>query len=119
MPEQNTSTYHGQERRAITEIELAFARRLHEHEANEESRIRAIVGQVIGDLEAKAFPDGALKHGEYHLSKINAAKAEEKFWSELKLDLAKKGLWGIITILAGMVVLGFGAWVSTLGGVAK
>lgn len=119
MPEHDTPRYQGHDRRSVTEIELAFARRLKEHEDNEEARIRAITTEVIADLESKAFPDGAVKHGEYHLSKINAAKAEEKFWSELKLDLAKKGLWGIVTILAGMIVLGFGAWIGTLQGAPK
>lgn len=75
---------------------------------------RRYVTEMIGAFASDAFPEGPTKHKEYHQAKINSALAEEKFWSELKLDLAKKGLWGIITILAGMTILGFGAWVAGL-----
>lgn len=118
--EKERQRYSGPERRvAFDEIEDLLDRKLTEHERAEETRTRLIVTEVIADLERRAFPDGADSHGAYHLSKINAAKAEEKFWSELKLDLAKKGLWGIVTILAGMVVLGFSAWISTIQGAPK
>lgn len=110
----NTS-YKGPERRAprhgsdpVTNDDLDEA--LAVHSAEERKYFEAVIAQITKE----AFPDGAVKHGEYHQAKINAAKSEEKFWSELKLDLAKKGLWGIITILAGMVILGFSAWVTAL-----
>ena len=54
-------------------------------------------------------------HRRAHDAMIRAAKAEEDFWREMKLDLAKKGAWGLFLILCGLVVagisvkLGFGA----------
>lgn len=45
-------------------------------------------------------------HRRYHASIIASMNAQEKFWNELKVDLAKKGLWFILIVLAGLVVLG-------------
>lgn len=77
------------------------------HAKQERNYVSALHDQVM-----LAFPDGPESHRVAHEQMIAAAKAEESFWRELKLDLAKKGLWGIVTILCGMVVLGFGAWIS-------
>lgn len=55
----------------------------------------------------EAFPDEDVDgHCDYHAAKIRAAEAEEKFWNELKLDLAKKGAWGMLIILLGLVMIG-------------
>lgn len=55
----------------------------------------------------QAFPDGDIVgHRQYHEAKIKAAIAEEAFWTDLKLDVAKKGVWGVIVILVGLVMLG-------------
>lgn len=87
---------------------------VHDELAAHEAREVEFIAKQIDKVMA-AFPDRDVEgHCEFHQAKIDAAKAEEKFWSELKFDLAKKGLVGIITVLVGMVVLGFGAWVSTL-----
>ena len=57
-----------------------------------------------------AFPEGDLDgHRKYHEAKIKAAVAEEAFWTDLKLDVAKKGAWSVLIILIGLVVLGIGA----------
>lgn len=48
-------------------------------------------------------------HKRFHDTKIKAAEAEVKFWQELKLDLAKKGSWGVLVILLGLLLVGFGA----------
>jgi hypothetical protein len=59
-----------------------------------------------------AFPDDgsgnidAEGHRRYHEEMIEAAKAQTAFWRELKLDLAKKGLWGLLIILLGLVMSG-------------
>lgn len=52
-----------------------------------------------------AFPDGPEKHGEYHQSLIDAAKAQKKFWEDLSTDLKKNGIRAVILIVLGMVVL--------------
>jgi hypothetical protein len=53
-----------------------------------------------------AFPDGPEAHRAAHVAMIKAAAAQEKFWEELKFDLAKKGILAILAILAGLVVAG-------------
>lgn len=45
-------------------------------------------------------------HRRYHEAKIKAALAEESFWRELKLDLAKKGAWFLLLVILGLVVMG-------------
>jgi len=48
-------------------------------------------------------------HRRYHEAMIRAANAQEKFWNELKLDVAKKGAWGLLVIVVGLAVLGLAA----------
>lgn len=45
-------------------------------------------------------------HRRYHVSIIQSMNAQEKFWNELRIDLAKKGLWFVLLVVAGFVVLG-------------
>lgn len=66
------------------------------------------------DNIADAFPDGPMKHREAHESWIAAKNAETKFWQELKLDLAKKGAWGVLIIVIGLVMVGFSVKVGVL-----
>lgn len=63
----------------------------------------------------EAFPSGdVIGHCSYHDAKIRAAVAEEEFWKELKLDIAKKGAWGLLLIIVGLIMLGLtvkmGGW---------
>ena len=68
---------------------------LHAHVTREE--------QIIAD----AFPDGDVAgHRAAHEQMIAASRAQERFWNELKLDLAKKSLWGLLVLVVGLVVLG-------------
>jgi hypothetical protein len=46
---------------------------------------------------------------------IRAADAQEKFWVELKLEIAKKGVWGLLVVICGLVIVG----VSTKIGLPK
>lgn len=48
-------------------------------------------------------------HRRFHEEKVRAAKAEAEFWSELKLEIAKKGLWSLLVIICGLVVIGLSA----------
>ena len=48
-------------------------------------------------------------HRRFHEEKIRAAKAEARFWEELRLDIAKKGLWSLLVVLLGLVVVGVSA----------
>ena len=35
-----------------------------------------------------------------------AAEAQAEFWKELRLDIAKKGLWGLIITIGTLIVIG-------------
>ncbi len=75
------------------------------------------VDEALSILETitHAFPDGPEAHRTAHEAMIKAAAAEERFWDELKLDIAKKGLWGILVIIVGLVLVGASAKLSVLG----
>lgn len=45
-------------------------------------------------------------HREYHEAMIRAAEAQAEFWKELRLDIAKKGLWGLIITIGTLIVIG-------------
>lgn len=51
-------------------------------------------------------------HRKFHEEKLRAAKAEAEFWSELKLEIAKKGIWSLLVIICGLVVIGISAKVG-------
>ena len=61
-----------------------------------------------------AFPDGPINHRAAHEALIKAKNAEAEFWMELKLDIAKKGVWGTITLIIGLIAIGIatktGVW---------
>lgn len=48
-------------------------------------------------------------HRRFHEEKVRAARAEADFWRELKLEIAKKGLWSLLVIICGLVVVGASA----------
>lgn len=65
-----------------------------------------------------AFPDGPEAHRAAHVAMIKAAAAEEKFWNDLKTDAAKKGIFAIVHILIGLVVLGLAVKLGALAALA-
>lgn len=48
-------------------------------------------------------------HREAHEAMIEAAKAQAEFWRELKLDIVKKGVWGLLIIGCGLIITGAAA----------
>lgn len=57
-------------------------------------------------------PDGSIDHvghRQYHESMIQAAEAQTKFWQELKLEIAKKGIWSLLIVVFGLAMLGLSA----------
>ena len=66
------------------------------------------VDEALSILESltDAFPDGPIKHRESHEAMIAASQAQEVFWAELKLDVAKKGTWGVLVIILGLILAG-------------
>lgn len=53
-------------------------------------------------------------HRRYHENMIRAATAQEQFWRELKLEVAKKGVWGLLTIIVGLLLVGLSAKIGIM-----
>lgn len=57
-----------------------------------------------------AYPFGDVHgHRKAHEAMMEAAQAQAKFYNELRIDLAKKGLWTLLAITAGLFFLGLAA----------
>lgn len=73
--------------------------------------------EVIAELQKinGAFarnPDGTVDfdgHRRYHESMIEAAEAQTQFWRELKLEIAKKGIWSLLVVICGLITIGIAA----------
>lgn len=85
-------------------IEMAVERAISKYEKREEE-----IWEEKFQIIMNAFPDGIQNHRNAHQAMIDAAKAQENFWKELKLDLTKKGIWGILTVLVGLALVGLAA----------
>lgn len=56
---------------------------------------------------AQAFPNGDMNaHRSAHESMMRASQAQETFWRELRLDLAKRSIWGLLLLFLGLAVAG-------------
>jgi hypothetical protein len=85
------------------------------HSLRERDELSGMIDTKIADVRAQllyAFPDGVEGHRKAHQALIDAAKAEQEFWSELRRDVAKKSIWGILHILT---VLALGTLAVKLG----
>ena len=67
------------------------------------AEVRKIHGAFPRTHEGETDFDG---HRQYHEAMIRAAEAQAAFWNELKLDVVKKGVWGAIVIIVGLVITG-------------
>lgn len=107
--------YEGEERRefqrTIYDVEKAFEAKLRDHEEREEERAKLLIQAMF----ATAFPDGAAKHYDYHLSKINAAKEEAEFWKAAKLKLIEGGVGAIAGVVKTILVLALVGLLYKLG----
>lgn len=74
------------------------------HEAKERVFVTELHNHILS-----AFPDGTEKHRIAHEQMIKAAQAEETFWRDLKSEIARKSIWGILHILIILVAAGLGA----------
>lgn len=74
--------------------------------------LRKINGAFARNADGSVDFDG---HRKYHESMIAAAEAQTQFWNELKLEIAKKGIWGLLVIICGLVLVGLSAKLG-LGG---
>lgn len=81
--------------------------------------IEAKLDKVLQDLRTikSAFPEDefgnvdTLGHRRYHDEMIEAAKAQTKFWQDLRRELVRKGLFWAIIISLGL--MGSGLMVKT------
>lgn len=71
--------------------------------------------QLLDEI-SQAFPYGVATHRQTHVAWAQAKQAEAEFWRELKLDIVKKGTFGILVILIGLIASGIsiklGIWRS-------
>ena len=82
--------------------------------STEHEVLKSQLDEILKELRNinRAFPrnmDGQVDHEghrKYHESLIRSAEAQEQFWKELRLDVAKKGTWALIIVLVGLLVLG-------------
>jgi len=70
------------------------------------SELKKIQGAFATNDDGSTDFDG---HRRFHEEKLKAAKAEAEFWAELKLEIAKKGIWSLLVIVCGLVVVGASA----------
>ena len=76
----------------------------------DEFREHRIEEQERWEKVLSAFPnEDPLKHRLYHEAVMRAAEAQEKFWNELRLDVAKKSAWGVMILLIGLLLAGLAA----------
>lgn len=81
---------------------------------NKMAHIEEQLNTIIAELKSikSAFPEDEFGqvdvtgHRRYHEEMLAAAKAQTEFWRELKLDVAKKGVWGLIIVIIGLVLSG-------------
>lgn len=78
------------------------------------SHVEQQLDAILAELKVLkgGFPeneDGSIDvagHRKYHEEMIAAAKAQTEFWRELKLEIAKKGIWGLIILVLGLILSG-------------
>ena len=74
---------------------------LNKHIADEAVTVQALARAL--PLRPDGLPD-IDGHREYHASLIEEAKARAEFWMELRLELVRKGFWGLMGVLAFLVM---------------
>ena len=98
----------------ITKQDLADA--FEAHTNDEMPRIKLLVEEAMVETKIAildAFPAGDVRaHRMAHEQMMKAAAAEQAFWDDLKKDIAKKSIWGILQIL---ILLVFGSALVKLG----
>lgn len=98
----------------VDEVHLAKSDNAHIDRRFDEvlHELRQINGAFARNADGSVDFDG---HRRYHESMIAAAEAQTQFWNELKLEIAKKGVWGLLVIVCGLVLVGLSAKLG-LGG---
>ena len=74
---------------------------LNKHISDEAMALQALTRALPSKPDGSPDVDG---HREYHASLIEEAKARTEFWRELRLELVRKGFWGLMGVLAFLVM---------------
>lgn len=74
---------------------------LNKHLNDEATAVQSLIRALPSKPDGTPDVDG---HREYHASLIEEAKARMEFWRELRLELVRKGFWGLMGVLAFLVM---------------
>jgi hypothetical protein len=74
---------------------------LNKHLNDETAAVQSLIRALPSKPDGTPDVDG---HREYHASLIEEAKARMEFWRELRLELMRKGFWGLMGVLAFLVM---------------
>lgn len=105
MPDE---VYMGEERRKhptmeVEAIEAIVERLMNKVIAEHEARERIMWNETMD----KAFPGGDPDaHRDYHQTKIDAAKAEQEFWTTIKARLVETGIIGTVRLVFWLLFWG-------------
>lgn len=105
MPDE---VYTGEERRKhhameVEAIEAIVERLMNKVIAEHEARERIMWNETMD----KAFPGGDPEaHRNYHQTKIDAAKAEQEFWTTIKSRLVETGIVGTVRLVFWLLFWG-------------
>lgn len=75
--------------------------RLNAHVTEETAVIHSLVRALPSKADGSPDVDG---HREYHVSLIEEAQARAAFWRDLRMELLRKGLWGLLGMLGFLVM---------------
>lgn len=74
---------------------------LNQHLRDESVALQTLVRALPSKPDGTPDVDG---HREYHASLIEEAKARAEFWRDLRMELLRKGLWGMLGMLGFLVM---------------
>lgn len=86
-----------------TEVHNWLAHDFPDHAAGEEARLKRLEAAFPPAEDGKPDYYG---HRRSHESAIRAAQEQEKFWRELRLEVAKKGAIAILVLIVGLMMAG-------------
>lgn len=95
-----------QDRRADDQVLRAvqsLQRSLDNRHTENSDRLKGLEAKV--DLVLSGFPEEDPEgHRRYHEAMIRKAEERARFWSELRIKLAERGVWAVLTVLVGVLL---------------
>ena len=84
----------------IIDRQEALDRKIDSHVAREEGMLTGMANAF--PLRADGRPDFE-GHQAYHATIIQEARDRSVLWRELRADLAKKSLWGVVMVMGALI----------------